>query len=97
MKPLRWEQILSALPPEQMANWLSLYAATGLCAALAGLGAAIAVGHEVIRNREWRDLESLRLLAMFGPRLWWRWQKRYLTATPVILAIVVYYGFTLRW
>jgi hypothetical protein len=37
------------------------------------------------------------LLAMFGPRLWWRWQKRYLTATPVILAIVVYYGFTLRW
>lgn len=88
---------MSALPPEHMANWLSLYAATGLCAALAGLGAAIAVTHEVIRTREWEDLTGLRSLAMFGPRLWWRWQKRYLTATPVILVIVVYFGFTLHW
>jgi hypothetical protein len=88
---------MSSLPPEQMANWLSLYAATGLCAALAGCGAAIGVAIEVVRNREWNELDSLKSMAWFGPRLWWRWQKRYLTATPVILAIVVYYGFTLHW
>jgi hypothetical protein len=88
---------MSNLPPEQMANWLSLYAATGLCAALAGFGAAVAVGIEVVRNREWSQLDSVKSMAWFGPRLWWRWQKRYLTATPVILAIVVYYGFTLHW
>jgi hypothetical protein len=88
---------MSSLPPEQMANWMSLYAATGLCAALAGFGAAVAVGAEVIRNREWNELDSLKSLALFGPRLWWRWQKRYLTATPVILAIMVYYGSSLNW
>jgi hypothetical protein len=97
MIDLRRERTLSALPPEQLANWISLYGATGLCAALAGFGSAIAVGTEVIRRREWNELDSLRSVALFGPRLWWRWQKRYLTATPVILGIVVYYGFSLSW
>jgi hypothetical protein len=97
MKDLRRERTLSALPPEQMANWISLYAATGLCAALAGFGSAIAVGIEVVRRMEWNELDSLRSVALFGPRLWWRWQMRYLTATPVILGIVVYYGFSLSW
>jgi hypothetical protein len=76
-----------------LANGLSLYAATGLCAAFAALsavGAAVSVGIEVTRNRKWNELQSLRSVALFGPCLWWRWQTRYVTATPVILAIAVY-------
>ena len=89
--------MLSGLPPEQLANWLSLYVATGICAALAAFGAGIAVASEVIRGREWRELRSLRAAVLFVPGLWWRWQKRYLTATPVILAIVAYYAVSLNW
>jgi hypothetical protein len=88
---------LNALPPEQLANWLSLYVATGICAALAALGAAISVGLEVWRAREWRELRSARSALLFVPGLWWRWQKRYLTGTPVILAIVCYYAASLHW
>lgn len=91
------EMTLSSLPPEQLANWLSLYVATGICAALAAVGAGIAVTSEVIRGREWRELRSVRASALFVPGLWWRWQKLYLTATPVILAIVIYYAFSLHW
>lgn len=88
---------MEGLSPEQLANWLSLYVATGICAALAAFGALVSVGSEVIRRREWRDIDGGRAAAMYLPRLWWRWQKRYLTATPVILAIVAYYAASLNW
>jgi hypothetical protein len=89
--------MLNALPPEQLANWLTLYMATGICTALAAFGAALAVGGEIIRGREWRGIRGGRAAAIYVPHLWWRWQKRYLTATPVILAIVAYYAASLRW
>jgi len=85
------------LPPEQLANWLTLYAATGICAMLAACGAAVSVVLDLRQSREWKELNSLKGITLFVPRFWWRWQKRYLTATPVILLIVVYYGFTLDW
>ncbi len=88
---------MNALSPEQLANWLSLYAATGVCAMLAATAAALSVGAETIRVREWREVRTLGAAALFIPRLWWRWQKRYLTATPVILAIVGYYATSLSW
>ena len=82
---------------KQLTNWLSLYVATGVCAALAAFGALVSVGSEVIRRREWRDIDGARAAAMVVPQLWWRWQKRYLTATPVILAIAAYYAASLNW
>ena len=83
--------------PAELANWLTLYAATGVCVSLAAVGAIIVVGHEVIHDREWRTLGSIRAKALFVPQLWWRWQKAYLTGTPVILAIVGYYATSLNW
>lgn len=88
---------MAGLSPEQVTNWLSLYAATGICAVLATFGAALYVGTEVVRGRQWSEVRSVGSAASFAPKLWWRWQKRYLTATPVILAIVGYYATTLRW
>lgn len=88
---------MNGLTPDQLANWLSLYAATGICAMLAAFGAGASVGSEVVRNREWRGVRSAGAAAFFMPRLWWRWQKRYLAATPVILAIVAYYATSLSW
>jgi hypothetical protein len=88
---------VSALTPAELANWLTLYAATGVCASLAAAGAMILVGHEVIRDRKWRALGGFRAKALFVPQLWWRWQKAYLTGTPVILAIVGYYATSLNW
>ena len=88
---------MNGLTPEQFANWLSLYAATGICAMLAAFAAALSLGLEVVRAREWQDMRSFGAAARFLPRLWWRWQQRYLTATPVILAIVGYYATSLSW
>lgn len=88
---------MNGLSPEHFANWMSLYAATGVCAMMAAFGAALAIGLEVVRGREWLEVRSFGSVALFGPRLWWRWQKHYLTATPVILAIVAYYASSLSW
>ena len=88
---------MAGLTPEQLTNWLSLYAATGICAMLATFAALVSVGSEVVRDRQWREVSSVRTAVLFVPKLWWRWQKRYLTATPVILAIVGYYATTLTW
>lgn len=88
---------MNGLSPENFANWMSLYAATGVCAMLAAFGAALAIGLKVVRGREWLEVRSLGSAALFMPRLWWRWQKRYLTGTPVILGIVAYYAASLSW
>lgn len=88
---------MNGLSPEHFANWMSLYAATGVCAMLAAFGAALAIGLEVVRAREWLEVRSFGSAALFVPRLWWRWQKRHLTGTPVILAIVAYYAASLPW
>jgi hypothetical protein len=88
---------MASLSPDQLANWLSLYAATGLCAVLATFGAALSVGVEVVCERQWSEVRTLRSAMLFVPKLWLRWQLRYLTATPIILAIVIYYAASLRW
>ncbi len=88
---------MHALPPNQLANWLSLYVATGICAALSAFGAAAMLGHEVVRDREWHALQGWQAVLLFAPKLWWRWQKKYLTGTPVILAIVGYFAASLHW
>ena len=88
---------MNGLTSEQLSNWLSLYAAAGICAVLATFAAAISIGLQLVREREWEQVRDARSALLFVPKLWVRWQLRYLTATPVILAIVIYYATTLRW
>ena len=49
------------------------------------------MGPEPIRFRTRRDF------ALALPKLWWRWQKLYLTSTPVVLAIIGFFALSLRW
>ena len=88
---------MGGLSPEHLSNWSSLYVATGICAAIATVTAAMSVGIKVVRERQWRGVRGIRATFLFVPKLWLRWQLRYLTATPVILAIVRYYATSLRW
>lgn len=80
------------LDPAELANWLSLYVATAVMAAIAAALAIVSVSVDLYRERRWRELSTVRGAVLFAPKLWWRWQKRYLLATPVILAVVVYYS-----
>ncbi|PKP89720.1 MAG: hypothetical protein CVT77_17140 [Alphaproteobacteria bacterium HGW-Alphaproteobacteria-16] len=78
-------------------NWAALYAATTVCCVIAALAAAIAVGVELYRERAWNEFSTARGAIGFLPRTWWRWQRRYLLATPMILMIVIAFGATLDW
>ncbi len=81
----------------ELANWMAIYAATGVCCFLATLLSAITVGYEVVREKAWPRRTDWNGMIAFGPMLWWRWQKRYLFSTPVTLAIVASFAATLDW
>lgn len=81
----------------EIMNWTALYAATGLVCMLALFLSGTMVAVQLWRERFWRDLGSVRAVVMFVPGTWWRWQKLYLTGTPVILAIVGAFALTLDW
>ena len=88
---------MAQLSQAELANWIALYVAAGLCCALA---MALSVGRlmwQLYAERVWADVRSLRTGFLFLPRIWWRWQKLYLTSTPVTLAIVGSFGATLSW
>lgn len=76
--------------------WIGLYAAMGLCCALAAGLSAVRVVWLYHKDRSlWpRGLTGWLLVA---PRLWWRWQKVYLTTAPVTLGIIALYAATLPW
>jgi len=76
-----------AMTPTEIANWIAVYAATGICCAFA----------IIYRERIWRMVTNGRSTALLIPQIWWRWQKRYLFSTPVTLAIVSAFAFTLDW
>lgn len=80
----------------ELANWISLYVATAVMAAIACVLAVISVSYDLYRERGWHELATVRGAVLFAPKLWWRWQKRYLLATPVILSVVLYYSIWLR-
>jgi len=81
----------------ELANWMAIYAATGLCCMFAFALSVTTVGIEVIREKPWRSIRGWKAIALFGPKLWLRWQKRYLFSTPVTLAIVGWFSATLDW
>jgi hypothetical protein len=55
---------VNGLSPEHFANWMSLYAATGVCAMIAAFGAALSIGVEVVRAREWLEVRSFGSAAL---------------------------------
>lgn len=81
----------------ELSNWISLYAAafvlTSLCAGLTTVVWVV----EVFQTSPWKQAQSLGAKALFLPKLWWLWQKRYLSGTPVILAILAVFGLSLSW
>lgn len=85
------------MTPHEIANWISVYAATGICCAIAFSLSIATVATELYRERAWTTITSLRSLADFVPKTWWRWQQRYLLSTPVTLAIVGSFAATLDW
>lgn len=81
----------------EIANWVALYSATGLCCGIAMLLSVLVLSRRLWREKVWRDPRGMKELILFVPRAWWRWQKLYLLSTPVTLAVVGYFGLTLSW
>jgi hypothetical protein len=78
-------------------NWVAIYLATFMLAAVAAILAAATVAVELIRERFWKGLNRPKAWVLFAPRVWWRWQKRYLLGTPMILLVVGVFAATLEW
>lgn len=81
----------------EIANWIAIYVAAGLCC---GIAMVLSVGvtlHGMWRDRAWNDVRSVRGAALFVPKTWWRWQKLYFLSTPVTLGIVLWFALTLSW
>lgn len=81
----------------ELQNWIALYVGTALLASIAGWVAFVTVAMEFTRERGWREVDSARSAMLLLPRLWWRWQQRYLLGTPVILAIVGWVAASMNW
>ena len=91
------ERSNKTMTPDEVRNWIAIYAATAACCSFALILSVATIAIEVVRERHWQEIRDLRSAALFGPKLWWRWQKRYLLSTPVTLAIVAGFAFTLEW
>ncbi len=78
-------------------NWIAIYLATFMLASVAFLLSLLTVGIELFHERFWRSLTTPRSIALALPRIWWRWQQRYLLGTPVILLIVGAFAAQLDW
>lgn len=85
------------MTPHDFQLWMSLYAATGVCCAIATLLSATRVAFQLVRERIWVTAIGARAWVLLGPRIWWRWQKTYLLTAPVTLGIVAAFAFTLSW
>lgn len=81
----------------ELTNWTALYAATASLCAIAFAMSIITVAIECLRERVWLSGGGPRGALLFLPKLWWRWQQRYLLGTPAILAIVGWFALTLDW
>lgn len=88
---------MQQLTQMELANWLALYAATGLCCTIAFVLACGITLMEIHRERAWAAVHSLRSALLLLPKSWWRWQKHYLTSMPATLGIVILFGASLRW
>jgi hypothetical protein len=87
----------SIMSLHEIANWTALYLATFICSAITLTLTSIAWMHFVAITAPWRELATWHGRLLFLPKLWWKWQKLYLSGTPVILMIVVYFAATMAW
>ena len=78
-------------------NWIAIYLLTFYLSAVCAILSAIMITVELYRERVWHTLDNTKNILLFLPRIWWRWQKRYLLGTPVILAIVLAFSIRLTW
>lgn len=78
-------------------NWIAIYLLTFYLSAVCAILSAITITVELYRERVWHTLDNTKNILLFLPRIWWRWQKRYLLGTPVILAIVLAFSIRLTW
>lgn len=81
----------------EIANWIAIYVAAGLCCAIALCLSVGVAAHGLWQDKAWTDLRTVRGAVLFLPKAWWRWQKLYLLSTPVTLAIVGWFAATLSW
>ena len=81
----------------ELSNWIAIYGATGICCAFAMLLSVTTIARELWHERVWTSVKDVRSALALVPRVWWRWQKRYLFSTPVTLAIVSAFALTLPW
>ncbi len=81
----------------EIANWIAIYVAAGICCAIAMALSVTVLGTRLYRERAWTDLQTVKGAALFLPKVWWRWQKLYLTSTPVTLGVVTAFGASLSW
>ena len=86
---------------EALIAWTSLYIAVGIMALICAALSTIVTLNDW-RIGRWAPARTSTLdKALLLPKLWLRWQANYLTGTPVILAISLYYasciGFSVFW
>lgn len=88
---------MTHLTQAEIANWIAVYVAVGLCCLIAKLMSVGVLAIQLVRERTWAQVRDLRSAVLFVPRTWWRWQKLYFLSTPVTLAIVGWFSATLTW
>ena len=86
---------------EALIAWTSLYIAVGIMALICA-SLAVAVTADDWRTGRWRPALASRIdKALLLPKVWLRWQINYLKGAPIILAIALYYawslGFSVFW
>ena len=81
----------------QIQHWIALYLATGIACGIAALLSALTLVCQILQGRSSALPDSWAAGFRILPRLWWRWQKLYWLATPVILAIVIGFAASLDW
>ena len=87
--------------PEALIAWTALYIAVGIMAVICAVLAA-GVTFDDWRTGRWRPTLTSRMdKTLLLPKVWLRWQINYLKGAPVILAICLYFawsvGFSTFW
>ena len=88
---------MSQFSPVEIANWVAIYLAAGICCGIAMVMSVSVTLHELWQAKVWQDARTIRGAALLLPKTWWRWQKLYLLSTPVTLGIVCYFAATMNW
>ena len=86
---------------EALIAWTSLYIAVGIMALICAVLSVIVTADDW-RTKPWLPALNTGLdKTLLLPKIWLRWQVNYLKGAPVIIAISIYYawsvGFSVFW